>query len=808
MFKDREKLYQAYHTVLTMALTWALVLVINRYFNLRIPIIVSAIYSFLPPILVFLFDLNKKNIISYLLIISILPMLALVFWMTRTNPISWIKDLIEWCVYYDGTKELYKAPLAHVISISIAILGAIVFYLITGKQFTKVALAAGLMITMIALSVSKTVLIKPVVAIGIFYILTNLVEISGLIYNKKAGKLDKKEGILYIAPICLLLAILSIALPSKAEPIQWAAIKNIYHNAKEQIEVWKTDWNYYFGSSKNEFFVNLSGYSEDTGKLENNNGLKKDSKVALKISGLDQGKSVYLMGSVYDIYSGSGWSKSKLDYLPKEEEFSLDYAEMFCALSRQDLEVLENNNFILRRTLMINYSNIKTKSVFYPLKMSWTDVDYNFRKVAMDKAQITFKKARGKGTTYQLLFYEMNLEGDAFIKMLRDADTFSYADYQGQSLDTETADYLDHHTTYRDEVDDYPMRSAYYELLGKRADMIEKCFTGLPENLPDRVYQLAEDITAPYDTKYDKLKAIEAYLRSNYTYSLEAQKVPKGQDFTDYFLFDNKKGYCTSFATSMAVLGRCIGIPTRYVEGFLGSFDEPDAEHKYAVKNSQAHAWTEAYIEGVGWIPFEATTPFYQQRYGQWKDPAKVTTGTQTSPQSSINPYVLQMQEQSRLNQEVVVVNRKSNAKDIVNGMIIFFSLILILLFVLIIYYYILEHRYKKDFEKADYNKRTYMIFLRVLRQLKREGFFLDQQETILMLSERVKGRFDYNNVTFRAVVDIFMRYRYAEEEMLQKDFDCVNAFYLVLLKKEKEEENRFKLWLEEFLFLARKRKY
>ncbi|HWT76184.1 MAG TPA: transglutaminase-like domain-containing protein [Mobilitalea sp.] len=808
MFKDKEKLYQAYHAMLSMTLTWALVLVINQYFHLKVSGIVSLLYSLVPALLIYLFDINKKNLISYLLLISILPILALIFWFTKTNPEVWLQNLINWCTYYDGTKELYAARYAHVVVLGTALLGAIVFYLLTKNQLAKIILAAALMVSMIILSVSQIDINKAVVAIGIFYIMTILVELYGMLYSRKTGKPDKKEGILYLAPICLILSILAIALPSKPEPIEWKAVKFVYNNVKEQIEIWQTDLNYYFGNSRSEFFVSLTGYNEETGKLVKGDKVIKDTKIAMKISGMDKGKTVYLTGSVNDIYTGSSWEKSKQDYLTEEKEYNLDYAELFLALTRQDQTVLENNRFVERRSIRVSYNNIKTKTFFYPLKMSWYDMLSGNSKLNTERPQINFKKARGKGTSYQLTFFEMNLAGDAFQQMLRDADTFSYADYAGQTIDLAAAAYVQNTALYNDRVDGLSDRKDYYDTLGKHADMIEAQYTNLPDNLPDRVYQLAQEITAGYHTKYDKLKAIEQYLLTNYTYTLEPQKVPEGEDFTDYFLFESKKGYCTYYATAMAVLGRCIGVPTRYVEGFLGKFEVRDEEFMYLVKNSQAHAWAEAYIEGVGWIPFEATTPFYGNRYTTWAVWPKSGNGTNSGSGSYSPDFSQGTPPQANQNTEEVVVVTDNNSKEILSGILIFLSAALILLLVLIIYYWILKYRYKKAFEKADYNKKTYMLFLRILKQLRREGFELESQETILMLADRVKDRFHFNTISFPDVADIFMRYRYAEEKMTKEDLEQVNIYCTGLSKKEREEESRLKVWTQEFLFLAKKGNY
>jgi transglutaminase-like putative cysteine protease len=804
MFKDREKLYQAYHTLLCMALTWAFVLVINHYFHLNVFILTSALYSFIPALLIYLFDMNKKNAISYFLLLSILPIVALIFWMTKTNPVRWLRELAEWCNTYDGSEGLYKAGFANVVLLGIACLLAITFYLLTRRLLAKIILAVLIFAAMLILSISKIDINKAVVAICIFYILTIIIEVFGIIYGRKAGRQVKKEGILYLAPICLLLALLAIALPSKQEPLQWKAVKSVYNGIKEQIEVWKTELNYYFGRGKSEFFVSLTGYNDKDGELENEGKLIKDNKVALKVSGLDRNKSVYLIGSVNDIYTGSRWEKSRQDFIPDNQEYLLDYVEMFHALARQDLEVLQDNRFVERKALRIVYNNIKTKTFFYPLMMSSYDIFTRNKKLTTQTPQINFVKAKGKGTSYQTIYFEMNLQGEAFTKMLQEADSFSY-DAPQDAVEQEAAEYVQNSILAQDNVTKI-MDKDYYEALKLRAEMIQEQYTHLPEELPERVYELAQEITAGHDTKYDKLKAIEAYLITNYSYSMDSQKVPEGGDFMDYFLFESKKGYCTSYATAMAVLGRCIGIPTRYVEGFIARFETRDEDYMYLIKNSSAHAWAEAYIEGVGWIPFEATSPFYLNRYTEWPDPVKA--GSQVDPGYSSPREFHDDGSQPYQPEEEVVVIEQDNTAEIISGIIIFLSIILILIIVVIVYYYVLKYRYNKNFDKADYSRKMYMLFLRILRQLKREGFTLDRQETVLMLSDRVKDIFHFNRIVFLDIANIFMRYRYAEEAVTKEEFSKVEIFHLGLANKEREEESRLKVWLEEFFFLARKGSY
>lgn len=127
----------------------------------------------------------------------------------------------------------------------------------------------------------------------------------------------------------------------------------------------------------------------------------------------------------------------------------------------------------------------------------------------------------------------------------------------------------------------------------------------LPRSIPERVLDLAGEITKDKPTAYDKAKAIESYLRT-YPYDLEVPAPPEDQDVADYFLFELKKGYCDYYATAMVVLARASGLPARFVSGYSpGSYDAANAE--YVVRELNAHSWAEVYFPEIGWIEFEPT---------------------------------------------------------------------------------------------------------------------------------------------------------------------------------------------------------
>ncbi|NGP45766.1 DUF4129 domain-containing protein [Bacillaceae bacterium SIJ1] len=140
-------------------------------------------------------------------------------------------------------------------------------------------------------------------------------------------------------------------------------------------------------------------------------------------------------------------------------------------------------------------------------------------------------------------------------------------------------------------------------------------YTQLPDNLPQRVYDLAEQITVGTTNRFEQAKAIEQYFSDNgFEYNTKDVAVPSAeQDYVDQFLFETQKGYCDNFSTSMVVLMRTLDIPTRWVKGFTqGTYHDTtdDGRLVYEITNENAHSWVEVYFPGSGWVPFEPTRGF------------------------------------------------------------------------------------------------------------------------------------------------------------------------------------------------------
>jgi len=128
----------------------------------------------------------------------------------------------------------------------------------------------------------------------------------------------------------------------------------------------------------------------------------------------------------------------------------------------------------------------------------------------------------------------------------------------------------------------------------------------LPPALPQRVRDLAEDLTVGIDTPYGRAEAVQAWLGEHVEYALGEPPPPGGADVVDHLLFTSRRGWCEPIATSMTVLLRAAGVPARVATGFQPGTRQPITGW-WTVRASEAHAWSEVWVPGHGWVAFDPT---------------------------------------------------------------------------------------------------------------------------------------------------------------------------------------------------------
>lgn len=151
---------------------------------------------------------------------------------------------------------------------------------------------------------------------------------------------------------------------------------------------------------------------------------------------------------------------------------------------------------------------------------------------------------------------------------------------------------------------------------------LKRAYLQIPAELPNRVRVLANVLQADASSTEGILKNIQNYLAHNYSYTLSSVATNgKSKDFVDTFLFHASGGYCVNFASAFVILARLDGIPARYATGYLAHI--PSNSDKATVTELTSHAWPEVWLDGRGWVTFEATpavnpTSYHQDANGQW----------------------------------------------------------------------------------------------------------------------------------------------------------------------------------------------
>lgn len=419
-----------------------------------------------------------------------------------------------------------------------------------------------------------------VVFVGVaLVVMTNVLRFA----KKDHFDLNAMIALRWVIPSTIILAIgIAIGFAAPKQEAQW---RDPIAVMKEMN--WFESGNGKGGGTGKNVTTPTSGYGLDASKLGGD--LKVDNSIAFIAT---DGMSHYWKMDDLSTYTGHGWIN---DGPTASEAFNtLSPTPISFYNSSVIIDELESENFTKASI------RIKTKLPRLPYPYPYRAVD----------ASILSKKKGG-------LWYQVNFENKTFSVEPKSGDSFTNANYQYKLIEFDI-----------NKLKQVALKSANsysQDLLNKEGGPIdpkaepnvyypESRYVQLPEGFSNRVKVLAEEITKNLPTDYEKVKAIEEYLKSgDFQYSLTGVAVPKkNQDYVDQFLFESKKGYCNNFSSAFVLLCRSLNYQARWVRGFTeGSFKKGELDNKiFEITNLNAHSWGEVYFNEYGWVPFEPTPGF------------------------------------------------------------------------------------------------------------------------------------------------------------------------------------------------------
>ncbi len=494
-----------------------------------------------------------------------------------TNGSSWNE---EWIKFY----EVIQAGI-------IAVLGYILEAVIERYSLLRKVSGALVLLWLMIQLFSREAVSHICVMFAICYLLIVYIEIIQNSWKKtKSGGI--KDYVLWIMPFVMAFTILIGFTPAPENPYDWKFVKEAYRRISDRLTIFSQN---FLQADGEGFGMTMSGFSEE-GALQG--GIFDSDNEAMRIKGQSSlMTNVYLVGKVFDAFDGREW---KLENESSEEDRLMDTIETLYAIERYGGDHFRN--YVYSTSLHVEYRYIKTGYLFAPLK-SVTFFDRSNKTTYSNVGgNLVLDKRRGYGTSYDVQFYQMNVDHPEFYRFLEaeipeDEKIWDSIrkKYKHKNKDSIKKNELELH---RQEVRD----NYLYDI-----------------EPSDEVKSYLDEITEGAETDVEKLKAIERAL-SGFTYKKDIGELPAGihsaEEFLDYFLLESKEGYCTYFATAFVLLAWEEGIPARYVQGYC----IPVQKNKERdVKSSMAHAWPEVYIDGVGWIPFEPTPGYDSIRYTPWE---------------------------------------------------------------------------------------------------------------------------------------------------------------------------------------------
>ncbi|GKX31223.1 hypothetical protein SH1V18_37030 [Vallitalea longa] len=595
-------------------------------------------------------------------------------------------------------------------------------------------------------------------------------------YNKNIKDKDKK-GFYLLAVNSIIFSVIIIFLAGNLYRAKPRPLIFIYDVSKaledyfENMQKKRTEKKYEGNSGKDNYDDEIEDHEEVIFNYDSTDELKSKVETTLEpLLYVYTDKTLYLRGSTCNMFDGKQW-----DYYVNYENDINDEDEHIYALSSSaknyNIEDVKKSLFN-DKSVGITYKNISTPILFTPNNfISIYDSNGNNSNDSFEYSDrgIVYGAALTDGFTYSINYLEPKYDMELLQELLYECKEGLYYG---------------------------SMTSSYKKRLIDKARNIRRDYMFIPDTITDRTVELAEKITKSSNSEYEKAKAIEKYLKDNIEYSYTTNLPDNNEDILDYFLFETKEGFCTYSATAMVIMARSVGIPARYVKGFVvGEREElePDMLNQNHITNEKkdsktvvtgwdAHAWVEVYLEGYGWLPFEPTSGF-----------SLVDTTVEED-------YIELPDEDIKIEEEIYLENVNTDKKRIpVSAIIIFLIVIKIVLSVSVIG--VRLRKRKQYYNLGTTSKKIITLFSKTLMLMEVAGYKKSSNQTIREYAKTINGELDNSEYNLFQVVKIYEKACYAKGKLEDSQLKIFEGYYQFIKTMAKERTNMITVNIRLFIY-------
>jgi transglutaminase-like putative cysteine protease len=310
----------------------------------------------------------------------------------------------------------------------------------------------------------------------------------------------------------------------------------------------------------------------------------------------------------------------------------------------------------------------------------------------------------------------------------------------------------------------------------------------LLEDENPKTQQLAAQWRSENKSPADIIKtALSMFRDQPFIYTLAPPRL--GDEPVDDFLFNTKRGFCEHYASSFVYLMRAAGIPARIVTGYQGGELNPSGNY-LIVRQSDAHAWAEVWLEGKGWVRVDPTSAVSPNRIemgiaAAFPDSELLPILTRQdypvlkklylnwdAVNNGWNQWVLGYDQQKQLSLLSTIMGKKIAWEDI--GLILVFVLIGLML---VISYFLLRNKAVM----LDPVKKTYQQFL---RKLEKVGILKSAHEGVINFGDRAANSLPENANEIQEISSLFSSLQYAKQANSPHENTLKQQRSLYLLKK------------------------